>query len=215
MTTRGSALTLTGVLFAILAASEAAAQDTGSLVERASRSRVKGNDEAPVFVYEFADFQCPHCARFAIEIFPRIDSAFVETGMVRWVFVNLPLPTHANAWVAHEAAVCAGAVAGKFWPMHDRVFASQDEWMRAAQPGVIFDRLAREVGVPADTFSDCTSADRAAALILQDVIFAVSAGVNGTPAFNINDEQSVMGLKTFEEWTELLERAVKARARER
>ena len=81
----------------------------------------------------------------------------------------------------------------------------------AADPSVIFARLAREVGVPADRFAACVAADRPAPLLLQDVIFAATSKVNGTPAFNINNEQSVMGLKSFEEWKELLDRALAAK----
>ena len=185
------------------------AQDTDPLLERASASRAKGQETVPIFVYEFADFQCPHCARFALEVMPRIDSAFVQTGKVHWVFVNLPLPSHRNAWVAHEAAVCAGALADRFWEMHDRIFAAQAEWSTASDPAPIMARLARDAGVPTDRFAACVGADRVSALLLQDVIFAATSRVNGTPAFNVNNEHSVMGLKSFEEWKELLEKTIK------
>lgn len=189
------------------------AQDPNDpLLERASAARARGQQTAPIFVYEFADFQCPHCARFALEVMPRIDSAFVKTGKVHWVFVNLPLPSHPNAWVAHEAAVCAGAVADRFWEMHDRIFAAQAEWASAADPSSIMMQLARDAGVPADSFTSCTAGDRVSALLLQDVIFAASSRVNGTPAFNVNNEHSVMGLKSFEEWRELLEKTIKTAA---
>ena len=192
-----------------LLASAAAAQNGDAYLERATASRTKGAQEAPIFVYEFADFQCPHCSRFAVEVFPRIDSAFVKSGKVRWVFVNLPLPNHPNAWLAHEAAVCAGAVADRFWPLHDRIFEAQAEWGPAADPGAHFARYAKEAGVSTEAYADCVADDRVAALLLQDVIFAASARVNGTPAFNINNELSVMGLKTFEEWKEILEKSLK------
>lgn len=208
MTARAIVLTFVILTLGTLNAAAVRAQEADPLLEQASRSRVKGDEAAPVFVYEFADFQCPHCARFATDVFPKIDSAFIQTGKVRWVFVNLPLPNHAHAWVAHEAAVCAGTVADQFWPMHDRLFAAQNEWVNDPDPGAIIARIAEEIGVPADRFTECTSADHVAPVILQDVIFAASSRVSGTPAFNINDQQSVTGLKTFEEWTELLDKAV-------
>lgn len=198
-------------VFAAAAAGAAVAQDP--LLERASTSRTKGPDGAAIFVYEFADFQCPHCARFALEVFPRIDSAFVRTGKVRWVFVNLPLPNHTNAWLAHEAAACAGAIAQRFWPMHDRLFAAQQEWATAGDPGAVLARLARDTGLPADRFMACTAGDRVSSLLLQDVIFAATSRVNGTPTFNINNEHSVVGLKSFEEWKEILEKVLQAKAK--
>jgi protein-disulfide isomerase len=193
--------------------SPAAAQDAPNpLVEKASASRAKGKAGAPIFVYEFADFQCPHCARFATEIFPRIDSAFVKPGRVHWIFVNLPLPNHANAWVAHEAAVCAGAVADRFWPMHDRIFASQQEWQSLSDPSAYMTKIAKEAGVPAAPFAECVAGDKVAPLLLQDVIFAASSRVNGTPAFVVNNESAVMGLKSYDEWKEILEKALKSQA---
>lgn len=197
-----------------VAAQQAPAQQNtpATLYERASLSRAKGTDAAPLFVYEFADFECPHCARFALDVFPRIDSAYVRTGKVHWVFVSLPLPTHRNAWAAHEAAVCAGAVAERFWPMHDRLFATQQEWADLDDPAPVFTRLGKEAGVPVPALQACMTGDRVSQLLLQDVIFAASARVNGTPAFIVNNEQSVMGLKTFEEWQELLEKMLKAKS---
>ena len=195
------------------AAAPARAQnDPAAMYERASLSRSRGKDTAPLFVYEFADFQCPHCARFALDVFPRIDSAYVKTGKVHWVFVNLPLPTHRNAWLAHEAAVCGGAVADRFWAMHDRIYAAQDEWAEVDDPSTILKRLAKDAGVPAEPLAACMAGDRVSQILLQDVIFAASARVNGTPAFIVNNEQSVMGLKSFEEWQELLDRMLKAKA---
>jgi protein-disulfide isomerase len=182
---------------------------TSKLLERAAASRAKGERSAPVMVYEIADFQCPHCARFARDVFPKIDSAFVKTGKVQWFFVNLPQPIHGNAWPATEAALCAGATADRFWVMHDRLFATQSEWATATDAALFFARLAKEAGAAGDAFQDCVSGDRLAALIMQDVIFAVNTKVSGTPAFIINDGQMIVGVKTFEEWTELLEQALK------
>lgn len=205
-------LAITVTLAVLLSPAVAAAQDGAATSTRASQSRAKGDKDAPVFVYEFADFACPHCSRFAVEVFPRIDSAFVRTGKVHWIFVNLPLPNHPSAWLAHEAALCAGAVAGKFWGMHDEIFKRQTEWVEAADPVAALNRYAKDLGIAEQPFASCTASDRVASLLLQDVIFAASSRVNGTPAFVVNNEQSVMGLKTFEEWKAILEPMIKAKA---
>jgi protein-disulfide isomerase len=179
------------------------------LLKRAAESRTKGAASAPVLVYEISDFQCPYCRQFALEIFPQIDSAYVRTNRVQWVFVSLPMPSHANAWVAAEAALCAGAVAERFWPMHDRIFLGQNEWAAAADPGAIMERYAREVGVSMDAYAACTLQDRVAPIILQDVIFG--SRVSGTPTFVVNNQQTVVGVKTFAEWREILDGALKRR----
>ena len=184
------------------------AQDA-RLSDRAAMSRFKGNQNAGVVVFEFADFQCPYCARFAREVFPRIDSAYVKTGKIQWIFVNLPLPNHPHAWAASEAAMCSGAVSEKFWPMHDRLFDAQAEWTAAADPAAHMQRYARDAGVALDAFQSCIRSDHTAALLVRDVMYATNARVSGTPAFIINNEPIFVGMKSFEEWRDLLEAAMK------
>ncbi len=184
-------------------------QEANRLLERAASSRVKGQAGATVMVYEIADFQCPFCGRFAREVFPRLDSAFVKTGKVQWFFVNLPLPNHGAAWSAAEAALCAGGVSDRFWPMHDRLFAAQAEWSMAKDVHEAIGKLARAAGVSGEAYQACVAEDKVAALILQDVIFAANLRTTGTPTFIINNETSIVGLKTFEEWRELIEKAMK------
>ena len=195
------------VALLLAAVSPLSAQDR--LAERAAMSRLKGNQNAAVVVFEFADFQCPYCARFAREVFPRIDSAYVKTGKVQWIFVNMPLPNHANAWAASETAMCAGAVGEKFWAVHDRLFEMQHEWSGLADPGAQFARYARDAGVPLDSFQACVLADRTAALLIRDVMYSTNARVTGTPAFIINNDPIFVGMKSFEEWRDLLEAAMK------
>jgi protein-disulfide isomerase len=199
-------------LLLLVIAAPGLAQEAKS-VERAAMSRVKGNQDAHVVVFEFADFQCPYCARFAREVFPRIDSAFVRTGKVQWIFVNIPLPNHANAWTAAEAAMCAGSVSDKFWPVHDKLFLQQAEWSSASDPAPIFVRYARESGVALESWQTCVSADRTAALLIRDVLYASSMRVSGTPAFIINNDPVFIGMKTFEEWRDLLDAALKRPAK--
>jgi protein-disulfide isomerase len=184
------------------------AQDA-KLTERAAKNRVKGNPQATVVVYEIADFQCPFCARFAREVFPRIDSAFVRSGKVQWVFVNLPLPNHPHAWTAAETAMCAGAANDKFWPMHDLIFERQPRWTNTRDAAAIFTGYAKELSLDEAAFEKCVAEDQVAALIIRDVMMSTSVRVTGTPAFSINGAQSFSGLRSFEEWRDLLEAALK------
>jgi protein-disulfide isomerase len=195
---------------AVLHAPAAAQQNEQlRLLQRAAQGRAVGPQHATVTVYEITDFQCPYCARFSREIFPRIDSAFVQTGRVQWVLVNLPLPAHHNAWTAAEAALCAGAAGDRFWPMRDRLFAAQQEWTGLPDPGAAYARYAREIGVAMDAWTSCVAGDRVAPLILQDVIFAASSRVSGTPTFIVNNAFTIVGLKSFEEWRDILEKELR------
>lgn len=201
-------MTMVATAAALLPAGAAAqAAPHTALLERAGESRAKGSPDAPVLVYEIADFQCPFCAKFAQDVFPAIDSAYIRPGRVQWVFVNLPMPSHRTAWLAAEAALCAGAVSDRFWAMHDRLFTAGQEWLEAADPAAVITRYARESGVAMDEYAACVAHDRVAPLILQDVIFG--SRVTGTPTFIVDNQQSVVGVKSFEEWREVLEAALR------
>jgi protein-disulfide isomerase len=179
------------------------------LLDRASEARSRGAADAPVLIYEISDFQCPFCRQFALDVFPQIDSAYIRNNRVQWVFVSLPMPSHLNAWVAHEAAACAGGVSDRFWQMKDRLFRNQDEWAAAVDPGALMARYARESGVAMEAWTACVQQDRVAALLLQDVIFG--SRVSGTPTFIVNNQQTVVGVKTFAEWRDIIENALRQR----
>ena len=203
------ALTATCLLQPSTAAAQAAAPASGTsdILEAAAMGRARGSESAAVVVYEIADFQCPYCAQFAEETFPRIDSAYVRTGRVQWVYVNLPLPAHREAWGAAEAALCAGAVSGRFWEVHDLLYAHQGEWSGAADALRHFNRYAREAGVDVERYDRCVREDRVAPLIVQDLLGASAAQVSGTPTFIVNRESRIVGLKTWEEWRAVLDEA--------
>src|SRR2546425_944497 len=97
-------------------------------------ARSKGRPGAPVTVYEMSDFQCPYCRSFALTTLPILEREYVQTGKVRLVYINLPLPyLHANALAAALVATCA-ARQGKFWPMHDALFQHQEAWAALKDP---------------------------------------------------------------------------------
>lgn len=180
--------------------------------ERAAVSRLKGSEKAAVTVYEIADFQCPFCARFARETYPRIDADYVKTGKVRWIFINFPLPTHLNAWSASEAAMCVGGAGGQFWAMHDRLFGNQAEWVALSDPSAVFAKYAKEAGAPMPAYSACVDTDRMAALLVRDLLNVSGVGITGTPAFIINNDPVFTGFKPYEEWKDILENALKKAA---
>jgi protein-disulfide isomerase len=203
------------VLAGLAAPTPAQAQTSPAPVndmQRALESRTKGDDSATVVVFEIADFQCPYCAQFAADVAPELHEKYVTSGQVQWVFVNLPMHNHPLAWHAAEAALCAGAAGDGFWPMHDRLFAEQEEWAGSDDPQAMFAGYAADLGIPADAFQACTREDRVASLIIQDLGSAISAGITGTPTFIImKDEQVVnrlVGVKSVEEWSEALEGAL-------
>lgn len=169
-----------------------------SVLARAERSRFRGAEGAPVVIYEVSDFQCPFCARFVAETYPALDSAYVQPGHVRLVFVNLPLPNHADAWAASEAALCAGAQ-DAFWPMRDLLFARQQEWSREGLSAARAAEYAASLRLDAEQFRYCVENDQVAPILIGDLMQATSAGIGGTPTFIINGQDVVSGAVPFEE----------------
>jgi protein-disulfide isomerase len=184
------------------AAPASAAVNPDSVTARADRGRMKGADSARVAIVEISDFQCPYCREFATTTFARIDSAYVRTGKARVIYINLPLSMHREAFGAAEAAMCAGAQ-DKFWPMHDRLFATQREWGGQADAAQHFERAAQALRLDMAAFRDCTANDRTASLIISDATQAAEAGVQGTPAFILTSragQRTLSGAIPFEQF---------------
>ena len=173
-----------------------------SVLARADAARSKGTEGAQVTIVEISDFQCPYCREFAATTYPRIDSAYVRTGRARMVYINLPLASHSNAFPAAEAAMCAGAQ-GRFWQMHDRLFATQREWGSQTDATRRFEGLAQALQLDMPAYRDCTAADRTAPLIVNAAMQAAEAGIRGTPAFilvSAAGQRTLSGAVPFEQF---------------
>ena len=142
-----------------------------------ANSASRGPARAPVEIVEFSDFQCPFCLR----AHPTIDQVLSTYGdRVRFVYRHYPLPGHPNARPAAEAAECA-AEQGKFWPYHDRLFATQSRLSDAD-----LKQDARDLGLDTSKFNGCVDSHKYAAKVDTDLRAGQEAGVDGTPAFFIN-----------------------------
>jgi protein-disulfide isomerase len=148
-------------------------------------SRSKGAASAPVTVYEMSDFQCPYCRTHALEIFPAIEKEYVQTGKVRWVYINFPLVSiHANALPAAELAMCAARM-GKFWPVHDLLFQHQETWSPLKEPGPFLLSLADSAKLPRAAVTKCLQSETVRAEIQSEAEGSQRAGAASTPTFYI------------------------------
>ncbi len=147
-------------------------------------SRSKGSPTAPVTVYEMSDFQCPYCKRHAMETYPLLEREYIDTGKVRWVFVNFPLPMHPNAAPAAEVAMCA-ARQGKFWPVHDLLFKYQETWAPLKEPGAFMLALGDSVGADRVALTSCVQRKTSRPIVEADAMGAARSGANSTPTFYI------------------------------
>jgi len=182
----------------------AAAIPADSVLARADRGRMKGQATAPVTILEVSDFQCPYCRQWTQQTYAKLDSAYVRTGKVRLIFINSPLNNHHEAFPAAKAAMCA-AVQGKFWEMHDRIFATQQEWAGKPDPAQRFARYAVELRLDPSQYRDCYENDRVTPVIINDVSGVAGAGIRGTPTFILNGQQALNGAISFEEMSRAID----------
>ncbi|MDX2153756.1 MAG: thioredoxin domain-containing protein [Bryobacteraceae bacterium] len=137
---------------------------------------VLGRPDARVILLEFADYECSYCQA----IHPQVKKLRTEFGDALAVaFKDMPLPMHANAQKASEAAHCA-ADQGKFWQYHDLLFESR----RFDLDGL--KEHARSLKLELDVFNRCLDSGAKAAAVAAHLAEAQSLGVPGTPAFFIN-----------------------------
>ncbi len=148
----------------------------------------KGPANAPVTIVEFSEFECPYCAR----VNPALEQARQKYGdNVRIVFRHFPLPFHQSAQKASEASLCAGDQ-GKFWELHDAMFANQ----RALGVAQLKEK-AVQLGLDAAKFNACLDSGEKAAAVAIDKRDGEKAGVTGTPGLFING-RFVNGAVPFE-----------------
>jgi protein-disulfide isomerase len=153
-----------------------------------SEGYVLGSASAPVEVIEFADFECPACAQFATLHEPDVRSRLINAGQVRLRYLDLPLVEigHRNSPTASLAAACANEQ-GKFWEMHDALYANQDRWSTGAtsDPRDVIDPLARQVGLDMPRYEQCMSSQKYLANIQAHRRAAERYQIRSTPSFVI------------------------------
>jgi protein-disulfide isomerase len=147
-----------------------------------AQQRTKGSPDAPMTMYEFADFQCPACKMLFDNTIGGLTTEYIETGKLKLIFLNFPIPQiHANAGAAHEFAMCA-AYQDKFWPIHDLLFSTQERWHNLDDPSAFFGTLAESARLNSDSLNTCIQTGLTRALIEAEFNAARRAGIQSTPS---------------------------------
>lgn len=140
----------------------------------------RGPASAPITIVEFSDFQCPYCAAAV----PQIDALLKDyPTQVKLIFKQFPLESHSHAAYAAAAALAAQKQ-GKFWQMHDAMFANRDNL--TAQNILA---LAQNLGLDTKRFQSDLNSTEVRETITRDVQDGDTAGVQGTPTIFINGQR--------------------------
>lgn len=161
----------------------------------AGHDPVRGPASAPITIIEYSDYQCPFCGRVTPTL-EKLRAAYPDK--IRLVFKDFPLPNHAEAPKASEAAHCASEQ-GKYWEMHDRLFANQ-------QALTIPDlkKHAAAIGLDAAKFAECLDSGKHTAIVTADLEEGQKLGIQSTPTLYING-RPVVGAQPYEVFAAIVE----------
>ena len=182
---------------------------TGAAASEPSRTPPPGPDDisfgpadAALSVVEYSDFQCPFCAEYAA----MLTSLREKYGdQVKFVYRFYPLANHEYATITAKAAYAA-FLQGKFWEMHDLLFANQKEWSESDDPRPYLDAYAESLGLDLDKFHADADAQSTTDFITQQAAEGKAGGVTHTPWFVIDD--SVVLPRSLEEFDKLIQAAL-------
>ena len=165
-------------------AQEASEVDISSIVEMAL-----GDEDAPITMYEYASFTCPHCAAFHAGPFKKLKKDYIDTGKVRFIYREVYFDRF-GLW-ASLVARCAGPE--KFFGISDLIYKGQSEWSRAAGPAEIVDGLKKIgllAGIESETLEACLQdANKAQTLVAWYQKNAEADDISSTPSFIVNGKK--------------------------
>lgn len=144
---------------------------------------IRGGTATKVVLVEYGDFQCPACGAYE----PIVENLLKKhTADVQFVFRHFPLiSVHKNSMLAAKFSEAA-SIQGKFWEMHDAIYANQKDWSDSLNAKEIFMGFAREIGLDTAKIDADLNSPTIEEKIMAQYKEGVKIGVNSTPSFFIN-----------------------------
>ncbi len=153
-----------------------------------------GEQNAPITVVEYGDFQCPFCGKFFKETESVLRENYIKTGKVKFIYRDFAFLGQESFWAAN-AARCAGEQ-GKFWEYHDYLYGNQRGENQGAFSKSNLKSFAAALGLDKEKFNACLDSDRYLEEIKKETKAGGEAGVQGTPANFVNGVLYVGALPT-------------------
>jgi protein-disulfide isomerase len=167
-----------------------------------------GPADASVTITEYASMTCPHCAAFNEAVFPKIKSAYIDSGKVRYVFREFPLDIKAAAG-SMLARCIAKEDSGKYFAVIDMLFKQQNDWVSKNTTETLT-RIGKQAGLSQQAVEACLKDQALLDKIAADQKFASDVlKVNSTPTFFVNGEM-IKGETSFEEFDKKIKPLLKS-----
>ena len=143
-----------------------------------------GDPSAPLTIVEFSDFECSYCRRFHEKVMPQLKRDYIDTGLVRFVHKDLPLPFHPHALQAAAAARCAGEQ-DRYWDLYSGLF---DQQKCLNCKGIL--AIAAEEELNTTALKACMERESTLAVINANRSEASLHNISATPTFIIGPTRS-------------------------
>lgn len=164
---------------------------------------VKGAEDAPIEVIEYASYTCPHCATAHANLIPKLEENYIDTGKVKFTYREVYFDK-VGVW-ASLIARCGGEA--KFFGITDLIYKGQQEWARAGSEAAVIDELrkiGRLAGMEGDQVEACLNdGDQIATLVAWFQANAAEHGIKSTPSFVIDGK--TYSNMSYEEFSAILD----------
>lgn len=176
----------------------AAPKPDRAAVKISGKDYVLGKADAPLTLINYTDYQCPFCNRFDTTTFAELKKNYIDTGKLRYIVRDYPLPFHQQASKAAQATRCAGEQ-GKYWQMRETLVSNKEKLDPDSLSG-----YAKELGLNMGQYDSCMASDRFPSELKSEMDYAGTLGVTGTPTFfigktskDVMEGQKIVGAQPY------------------
>lgn len=200
-------------------APQALPEDTGPVKVSIDDDPILGDKNAPLTMIDFSDYECPFCKRYFDETFAQIKKDYIDTGKIKYVYRDLPLPFHDPlATLEAVAANCAREQGDDttYFAYHDEIFArTKSNGNGLAKEDL--STIATDLGLNLNTFQSCVDTESNKDEVQKDVADATKVGASGTPTFFIGKSTSdgviegtkIVGAQPFSAFKTIIDQQLK------
>jgi protein-disulfide isomerase len=202
----------------VTSAPQAPVGDTGTVTVSVDDDPVLGDKNAKVTLIDFSDYECPFCKRHFEQTLPELIKKYIDTGKVKMVYRDLPLPFHdPMATTEAIAANCARDQGddSTYYKYHDEIFKRTTSNGNGLTKENLY-TIASDLGLNADTFKSCLDSEKYKEEVQKDLADATKAGATGTPTFFIGKSSrngqisatKLVGAQPFAQFEALIDKAL-------